>query len=309
MKSKLKIILISVFSVTALLFGGVIYYVSQKVNSEEIRQLTIKQIQNTFPSAKVELGKFDLSLGARIKLTADNLNISYPSKGKSYNMLSVKDLNVKVPIWSILTGGGTIDVNLDSPQVGYYELQNGTNWSLSTKGGSKKVVETTKSKKADQAKTKGAEKVSANQLVIPAFIANSSVNLRLKNILLDYALKPNTNGTVEINKFLVTNLGLKSKAAFELDSKIILGQKKASDVSFRSLIIGEFSLNEFLKNNKIDSNIVLKISDVLLKGSNLKIPLMKNDIAFQMNGGNIKGSVTPTWAWSGWAASKKQLPI
>lgn len=290
MKSKLKIILISVFSLSVVLFGGAIYYVSQKVNSEEIRELTIKQIQNTFPAAKVELGKFDLSLGTRIKLTADNLNISYPTKRKSYNMLSVKDLTVKVPIWSILTGGGSIDVNLDSPKVGYYELKNGTNWSLSTKGGKKKTAPVKPSTKTKKEESK-AKSVEANQLVIPAFIANSNVNLRLKNILLDYAMKPKTKGTVEINKFIVTNLGLKSKAAFELDSKIILGQKKASDVSFRSLIIGEFSLSEFLKNNKIDSNIVLKISDVFLKDSNLKLPLLKNNIEFSMNGGNISGNV------------------
>ena len=295
MSKKTKIIVFSILGTLLLGFGGAIFYVSQKVNSKEIRLLTIEQLKKTFPSANVELGEFEVSFGTRLNLEADNLKLTYPTKKRNYNLITVKDIFVKIPLWSIITGGGNIDIELESPKVSYIEMAKGTNWSLSMEDKKGNKAKTKKpSKKENIKKAKGEvskEEEGSNSLMIPAFMANSSINLRFKDINLDYSILPKTKGNISISKFLISNLGLKSKAAFELDSKIVLGEEKQKDVSFNALVIGEFSLNEFLMHNKISSNVVLKISDIFLKDSTLKIPMIRNNIVFNMEGESIFGSM------------------
>ena len=62
MNKKLKYILITFTFIFIVGVGAVSYFVSQKINSEEIHKQVLIMLGKTFPNSKVELGKIDVSL-------------------------------------------------------------------------------------------------------------------------------------------------------------------------------------------------------------------------------------------------------
>ena len=156
---KLKLALIS-FLVLVGLCSGVYYYVSYKINGEELKNLAVMALQKSFPRAKVEVGEIDLEMGGSINLSVKGVSLQLPGamigKGKkAVDIFKVEDVDIQIPVFTVLFNRGTIRVNLDKSELHYQEFAHKNNWRLAT--GDKK-------KEKSEAKGKGGYS-------LPAFLA------------------------------------------------------------------------------------------------------------------------------------------
>lgn len=290
MTKKTKMILGSAVALLLIVISGVLYYASTKVNGEEIRKIVLENLEKSFPNASVKMGKLDVSMGTSIKLKSDKLEITYSKENPKHEMLSVSLLEVRIPILAILTGGGDVDITLSAPRIGYFEIGKENNWSLAAKQNSKqKQVEEVPpvGKQKETPKSSDPKKM----LLIPPFLANSGINIRLNNLNVKYLLKNKESGVVVLNKFVVKQLSLNKPSAIEVDSKIDLNMKNDS-LALNLFVLGQFDLKEFIDQGKVYSKILVKLDNLKLKNSGLKIPNLKNDIVLHYHkNGKINGNV------------------
>ena len=115
--SKLKIIG-GVLAVLILIFAGIMSYASSKLNSEEIRKAAIEATQKVFPNATANLENVEIKWGLnfRIELKKFLLQTKDPEE-KPVDLAYVESLDVKIPIWAILTNGGVVEIEMDKPLV------------------------------------------------------------------------------------------------------------------------------------------------------------------------------------------------
>ncbi len=240
--SRLKIILI-VFVLFVGGFIGAYFYAASKISPEEIRKLTLLELQKTFPKSKVSLGKIELKFGTQINLDVEKLNIVHASGP----LIELQSFVVKIPIFSILLGSGSIDIKIENPVVNYKELKEGNNWDLAMG-----------QKKKETSPSSGAVTMS-----VPVFLTGTKVNLNITGINLNYNLLAGDQGALKINKFLIKNLNLKEPTAFEMNSNF--SQK---EMSLNALIIGEAHLQNLVKGKDLFSSIFITLSNI--KASALK---------------------------------------
>ena len=241
--SKLKIFLILSILTILIVVVGMGFVVRSKFNEKELRTLAIAKIQSAFPKAKVELGKMQMKFWASLYLNVDKVYLGLPRGKKTVNLLEIEDLTVKVPIWSILWGGGNIEVALERPQVTYLQIGAKSNWQLAMddskasprKGKSIKVTDTT----GDEDKG----------LMLPAFVLKSSIGIKLNQALLDYQLDKDSKGKVAFT--------------MSLDAKL--------------------PLKEFLANKELSSKLDILLSRISLSNLPYKIPDLKNRVDFKLS--------------------------
>lgn len=267
------------------LIGIVTYFVSTKVKPEEIRKVAIQELQKVFPKAKVDLGKIDVSLGTSINLDAEKFVITYPHKKKNIDLFSVGKLNANIPILTILLGGGSVDIRIDKPSVKYLSDKDKNLWQLAMKKDDVKKDESKKkgvdSNKGDSSSSTEAKTSAA--MTIPLFIANSSINLSFHEINVEYGDVSKIAGNIDINTMFIKNLGLKKDAAYEIDSAINL---PADKISLKALLIGEFSLKDFLNKGDIRSKALLTLSEINLPQSKGRFPEIRNNIELAVGKNN-----------------------
>jgi hypothetical protein len=249
--SKTVKIIISALVIVGGLFVGVSIYVSSQINPELIRKEAVKVIAETFPNADVKMEKLDYSLGTNVSFNIDNFSLSL-KKDKS-NLINVSKLEVKIPLLSILTAGGSVDVLIDSPKVGFKKFAKDTNWDRAM-GAKAKVTVKKDLEKTDEKKSSGGTSLDS----LPSFAKNSKVNLRIMNTSLDYVLDPKMRGNVVISKVIVKNININSSAAFEIASQFKMNMG-ADQMSSNILLVGDFDIKKYLEKEEISSSMVLKL--------------------------------------------------
>lgn len=274
-----------IFSAVALGFlliiGGTFFYVKSKINPEEIRKMTVEAISKAMPGAEVSLGSVDYALGLNVKLGFNDLQIKL--KEDKLEVISVKDFHVKIPLWAIITNGGTVDINVQNPHVNFKEYSAKSN-SITMALGKK---EDTSADSKDEA-TKD-DKASGDKLEVPGFISKSKLNVRVTDILLKYAKIDGTNGEIVFNRFLLKNVNLETTTAFEIESDIAVNLKDHKKFHTHGLVIGQINLNEFVKEKKIDTSLVVDVTNTSMTGMNYKIPDIKSKVhVVMLNQGPIK---------------------
>jgi len=245
--SKFKLILI-VLVLIATGFGAVYYYAATKISPEEIRKRALVEIQKVFPNAEVTLGKIDFKLGTSINFEVEKLNI----KHSTGDLLDLQSFLVKIPVFSVLTGHGSVDFKIQKPKLSYKEFKKKNNWQMAM-GENKQKAEKTDSELS---------------LVIPAFLSNIRINFDMGQTNLDYYLQSGEKGTLAITTFLIKNLNLKEPTAFEVRSNYSQDKTKLS-----FLAIGEVHLNKLLKGEDLFANILINLNDI--HGAALKKPIQE----------------------------------
>lgn len=274
MKStKIKVLIVAIVTFF-LLLAGAIYYASTKLNPEEIRRLTIEETSKIFPNSKVSLETIDVKLGLNFKVYLRQMRIDYLENGSNpIPMLSLNELQVKVPFWAIITGGGVVEFKLENPEITYVEFEQGNNWT----------------KSMGESKKNEAEKSNSGKFSLGVF-AKSKINIRLNNILLNYQLKSKTNGKIAVSKFLINGLNFESPSAFEIASNISMTDELKATTSFDLLTIGQIHLNEFVTNGNIPVDAVIKINQFNKTGLSLKVPELSTTMNFvAKKNGDIDG--------------------
>ena len=272
MKNK-KIVILSLISILFMtLVLGLFFYINSQISPEKIRKIAVLELQKIFPNAKVNLGEIKYSFGSSIKFSADTFEMVL-KKGKRKELIKVSQFSLSIPLLNIISGGGEIDLLLDTPQVSYVEYsEHQNNWTSALGKRGKKNSSTSKGKKAKRAKTK--EKKTSGEIIVPAFAYNSKLNVRVKNLNLSYFLKDKTEGSLKINKLILKNVGLKGSSAFEVDSLINISIAKEK-AKARIFIIGEVDLMRFIDKGEIETSISFQITDGSFTALNTAIPPVK----------------------------------
>ncbi len=283
MKSnKMKIILGIVLGMF-LFVGGVVYYASTKLNPEEIRKIAITQSQKIFPNATASLESIDIGWGLNFKIAINKFALKTKSPdGKAVEMMSVDNFDVKVPLWAILTNGGVIEIQLESPKMNYSEFPVGNNWTYAM--GNKPPEET---KTEQDKKESGAESASAIGL-----FGKSKINVKLSDVAVKYSLRDQSSGQIGVSRFLVKGLNFETSTAFEIasDAKFVMADK--SVVSFSTLAIGEINIADLVKNGSVSSLVIVKVNNIAKTGLEWKFPEVTTNINMLLKkDGEISGKV------------------
>ncbi len=282
-------IALSLLILVLILFGGAIFYASQKINPQEVRKISLKILKEQFPGADVQLGEIDYSLGTSIRLTIADLSLKTLLKhNEKEDLLALKNIGIKIPLWAILTGGGTVQVDLESPEAFYRQHSDkSNNWSMAMGGGATKAQPKVGSISDKKVVGKKSEESQVAEMAIPAFLLRSKINFSFRKIKLSYHLLSKQKGDVLVDRFLIKDLNLEKSTAFELSSAINLEDQGAM-ASFKVLAIGQIHLEQFIKSKILKTNVLLKISDVSHPLLPVKLPTFKNNIYVELGPqGNI----------------------
>lgn len=301
-KINYKIIIPSIFLFLALCLAGLAYYASTLITPEEIRRVAVEQLQMSFPKSKIEIGKLNLRFGFSTRLEIETFSIK-PLEGDK-TLLSVENFFVRIPLWSIITGGGTIEVSLTSPVVHYEDLTGVSNWDKARDILPSKKTAEPKAPVPTQAETPNQD-LKAQDLVIPAFIANSVVDLKVKDLKLSYALKDSA-GDFVISTLIFKNVSLNAASGFEIDSNFKLDLASGETVSFSTLIIGEFRLEQLLNKENFDITSMVKIENLSAPGIVNPIKEIKIDTNLSVSPvGSLKGNIKGAFDRNNFAFSLK----
>lgn len=310
MSKKVKIGL-GVLSVLIISFGSLVYYASTQISGPKIKKIAQQQLEKQFPGANVDIGDLKISLGTSIKLNIQkfdlNLKDTIAKNYKDKHLFSLKNLNVKIPVWAILTNGGTVDIVVDDPQANFTKRKDQSNWILAQKGkstSSKKVqapapVEKSSSVSKNTAVSAAATSSTVGQdssnakdssnPKIPSFLENSKVNIKVKELTVKYDLDKTNMGEVVISKILLKKLNFKSNSAFEIETRISsvvseeASKASAQSLSFEARAIGDFNLSQIIKEKIMKSSVVITVNDLVVPGVPKKINMIKSDLKVTMD--------------------------
>jgi hypothetical protein len=252
MKKTVKVVIIGVLTL-AVLFSAAIFYATQKIDNEKIRELVINNLDQALPGANIELGKIDYNLGFSIMFKVENLKLTLKQPNKMIpfsELFEVSSVEVKVPIWSILTGGGSIDFIMSKPNLTFYSKKEVINWNKALP--QELNNEEKEISKLDQGDGKSQD------LAGLAILSRIQANLKIDQLNLKYVIDE-MQGDLLIEKIILKNLGISEKSALE----IILGINKKignSDFATELAIIGEFDLTDFISGKAFSANVITTVS-------------------------------------------------
>lgn len=274
-KTKIKILggLLALF---LLAFVGLFFYISSKITPDEVRKHTLTFLNKTFPEANVQLGEVHYSLGTSLKFKLNNLEMKL--KDASHTPLaSVALLDVKIPLWAIITRGGTIGINIDGPIVHYVQsAPNVNNWTLAMKGASTGSAENTATENKEQ-------KGGSDSVALPGLLSRGTVDLKLTNLLLKYSTLTKSKGEINISRFFIKNLNFKTPTAFEVASQIHQRDAKGEELVVEAVLIGQVNINQYIQDQELSSSMVLNITSAKIPGLKKEFSALKADLKLQLH--------------------------
>lgn len=267
--NKVFLIILSVFITFGVLLGGIYFYVSKVLTPENVRDLITQNLKETFPKAKVEVGEVDFKFGTSIDFIIKKINIETTEP-----MASVSDAKLRIPVWSILKGGGVVEVEINGPQFFWSKVKKSeSNWAQAMNA------------------SNPSKSTTSVPVILPAFLATSRLNIKMKDSKFKYYLSDSEKGAFLISKFLIKELGLENPAAFEIDTAIVMQKDSLGELTANMLIIGEADLHRFISEGKLTLISVATVSKIkslrngLFPLSEIRMDL-KSDI---YKSGNING--------------------
>ena len=257
---KTGIFFLVIFSLFA---GGVVYIAKEKLNPNELKVLLISEVQKIVPNANVKTSNVSLSLGLlRSSLNLNDFEISLNNE-KNKPLFSVKNIEIKIPFWAIIFGGGKINLNIDKPLINYIEYEKLSNVEMAM------LVKDNKRTKKDKPSEKTERNVKDhNNLVFPGFIAASHLDVHIQNLNLNYSLRDKSSGTLKFEKLILKDLGLTTTTAFEVKSSVVLMKGHSNETSLNMLAIGETKLSDYLVDEKLKIRLAISLRNI--RNPNLK---------------------------------------
>ena len=291
MKKKLLVIIGVSLVVCISLLAGAIFYASTIITPEEVRNFTVKQLQQIFPNAKVELGKLDISFGLNAKIQVSDLELKVDKKEKASNLFKVKSMFAKVPLWAIILGSGKVEVILDSPQIYYYQYSKDEhNWSYAL--GDKKTKNAAEVATSSQApEASSSEENKAGEISLPGFLSVLKLNFDLKNLELHYSLfdlQKRSTGQVVVSIFRIKDLNFEKETVIQLASNIDIKDVGSLDVS----VIAELYLNKLVQESKLPVKTEIILNNIRMTQFKNQLPEVKTNINLEVTkGGEVSGVI------------------
>jgi hypothetical protein len=248
---KIKIILICVILLVTTLVA-ITFYARQKFNPESLKAELITSLGELYPNLKIDLGNLEVGFGinshikiSKVKLSSKVLELNKARLG-SFDLI-----DVKIPVFNILTGGGTIVLEVKNPEIEFRSIEKGSNWS--------KTLESPVKEEIDQSK----------KSKLPAFLSNSQINAYMQNLLFIHAGAEGKINKYNFNEISLKDIGIKRPMAIKLSSNVEFAGTELIKFSIDS--IGEFSLKSFLEDRVVRTKAISKISNLSLGEKNLEI--------------------------------------
>lgn len=243
-------------TLSAITLGSLIYYVNMKIKPEALKAGVSKYVKSNYPALGLKLGSLEVGLGLVTSIKIKNINLVDSEKGK---LLAFEEALIKVPLFNIITGGGTIEVKVKSPEVKIIKVGGTSNWELAFKKDEKK------SKK---------KKVKSK---LPLFLVNSQINAEFANLQVSYIDKKKGEKKAVFRLLQLKDIGIKRPMAFKLISSIKLGADENMSIELNS--IGEFGLKSFVKDKVIKAKALVRLNNIVFK----KRPLIIEEVVVNAN--------------------------
>lgn len=261
MTKSMKAIVSVIVGVIFLTVLGVYIYVSTKLDTNELRVTTIHKIEKYFPNLKAEIGDLNLEFGQSIELNSNLLKISNKDEEE---LLEIRNISLKVPLFSILLGGGNIEVDIYDPKIYVEKDKSHSSWTEGLKGNKAKDL---------------FHFESPEEVVIPAFLVNSTLALRFHNSeILVKDLENNSERKTLVSKFVIKNVGVNSNAAFELKSDFYFKLRNKDSLQFHSFLVGSINLSEYLRSQKLPIKSTYKLEKIAIKEGGELVPMLRGSI-------------------------------
>jgi hypothetical protein len=246
---KFKIISICVILLVSI-FVAIGFYARSKFNSESLKTELVTSLSELYPNLKIELGSLEVDFGinSHIKISKIQLTSKILTSELS-NLASFDLIDVNIPVFNILTGGGTIVLEVKKPNIEFRSIEEGTNWSRTFESPtSKDKINSTENSK------------------LPAFLANSQINAHMENLQLSHIDLGGKKNKYQFNEISLKDIGLKRPMAIKLNSNI-----EISGTQFSLDSIGEFSLKSFLEDRIVSTKAISKISKLSIAEKSINI--------------------------------------
>lgn len=290
--SKVKVVVIAFVSFL-IIVGAAIGIASSKLKPEEIKKIALEKTQEVFPGAEVAIGEIQISWGLNFKVGMSKFSLNNKTHEKHVPMISVNDLQIKVPVWSVLFGGGTIEIKLDAPQMHYQEFESGDNWSTAMKPSTESAPEAA----TDAGSSEKKSNLSALRKI--------KLNFKLSDIDVSYELKDQSKGQIKVSKFLINGLNISGPTAFEVASNARFVMADKSTTSFDTLIIGQFNLAEYEKSQTLPLMSVVKLNNFSFSKAEYKIPEITTEFEATINKDNsVQGKFETSFEGSNKVSAK-----
>ncbi|MCK5071837.1 MAG: hypothetical protein KAQ98_00320 [Bacteriovoracaceae bacterium] len=278
MKKKVLVILSVILFLLVVSLGAGIYYASTKITPEEVHKQALMQLGKTFPKARIDLGKLDLSFGFSTSLKVNKLHIHIPKGYRKAELFSVKNMTVKIPLWAIIFGSGKIEVEIEKPNVYYKEYASGNNWKYAM-GDKKKTTKVVSKTVAKPSKSTVATKSKDSAVVIPGFLSGIKFNFKLVDMQFGYRLKKDRNDSViNVSMFKIKDLNFKKTTAVEIDSRMNFDKQASFDLR----IISELDLSKLIEKQNLPVNMQIRINELKLAQLPNELPEIVTDIKFEL---------------------------
>ena len=302
-KTKLIIIIVAVVLLGVVVGGGI--FITHKINSLDIRSALISELSKIFPQAEVKIGAIDFKVGPKIKFYGKDMALTLKPEGKrpSHNLFSIKEIKADVPLWAILIGTSSVDIVLSQPEFSYLEMEKSNNWYLAMG----KTPDASPTPAVDNAASDSKSGVGIPQITVPAILTRASLNFRLVDLKVHYALAKGQKGDVALTRFIIRNLNFQSSTAIELASKIS-GKLPSGPIGMEVLLIGDLNLQDLISKEKFSTQLMLDLNDINGKGLGLKIPNTKVVVSTIIDRkGSAVGDLTISFAERNKIATKYQV--
>lgn len=280
--SKNKIVL-AIFAIIASGLVGLYFYAQSAIKPNEVKQTIKVKLEKSLPGATVSLGDLQVKYGPTIVMTIKGIDILLKKEVmKKRDLLQVGEAKVRLPLVSLLTGGGNLEIALDNTELFLHRK--------SEKKGNWKEAFDNAYKDQNQIEKNSPAKNTQN-ILLPAFLINSTLALRLKDFKVYYDIDDKV-GVWSANKVLIKNLGLNSNAAFEVKSHFKRVADNKEKFSFGITLIGSIEFSKYLKTGQLNLNSNLKINDLKLNEGSTSLPIVRGNTTFTLEkNGNLSGEV------------------
>lgn len=275
--------IVAIVGLAILIVGlfGLRYFILEKIKPEEIRKISLVKIKEVFPNAEVEIGKIELDLGLKINLNVEKLKIYL--KNKNTNLVDLGNFSIRIPILSILTGSGSIEIHMGKPKIGFIDIAGKNNWELAMDGAKKNAPSESNEKKSNG-------ELAPSEVAIPAIVSKIKINFFVTDLLLNYKTKEST-GDFIISKLSIKNFNLMGPAAYEIKSNIKYNIDEKSKISLNLLAIGEVNLSDYIEKKILTNNVEIKLDDISSSSFAGAIPGIDAKVRTVLDGDKISGNV------------------
>ena len=255
------------------------YYLSTALSSKDVKEFLITQIERHMPKTTVNIEHVTYRLGPSLLFELQGLDIKLKENRPGRELFFVSKAFIQTPLLAFFSPSTITDIIISSPQISYYEFQDGVNnWS---RGRGKKRPQP----KPPPAQLKQPARPSGQlgpMTIFSTLLKNSNIHIRLDHTTVHYQTKEDVHGELFIKKFLLKN-ALSNSAAFEIQSswkKFTLAQ---GQLSSNLLLIGEADILALLEQGRVKSKVELRLTENQWSGTPLQLPDIKAEVLLTAN--------------------------